>query len=40
MFVLAKYCHRTAWARLPYWNNTGINKCAAYSVNTGVVPIW
>jgi len=25
--------------RLPYWINTGINKCAAYSVNTGVDPI-
>jgi len=26
-------------ARLPYRNTACINKCAAYSVNTGVVPI-
>jgi len=26
-------------ARLPYRNNTCINKCAAYSVNTGFVTI-
>jgi len=30
----------TDWARVPYQNTACINKCAAYSVNTGVVPIW
>ena len=33
------YLLMMALARLPYRNNTCINKCAAYSVNTGVVPI-
>ena len=26
-------------ARLPYWNNTCINKCAAYCSDTVVFPI-
>jgi len=33
------YLLMMALARLRYQNNTCINKCAAYSVNTGVVPI-
>ena len=27
-------------ARLPYQNTACVNKCDAYSVNTGAVPIW
>jgi len=27
-------------AKLPYRIDTCINKCAAYSVNTSVNPIW
>ena len=38
-WITATGCTILSSSRLPYRNTACINKCAAYSVNTGVVPI-